>query len=57
MSGTLLAVLMTLALTIDTAAGAAAHLAHTDDVSPRGIHVARLQNTLSRADVIIEGNP
>jgi len=39
------------------AAGAAAHLAHTADVSPREIDVARLQNTLRLADVILEGNP
>jgi hypothetical protein len=39
------------------AAGAAAHLAHTAGVSPRQIDVARLQETLRRAGVILEGNP
>jgi hypothetical protein len=37
------------------AAGAAAHLAHAGDVSPRKIDVARLQETLRGADVILEG--
>jgi hypothetical protein len=39
------------------AAGAAAHLAHTDDASPREVDVVRLQNTLRLADVILEKDP